>query len=158
MALGLARDPVHQHLEAVLRQQERGEHEPGLLAVAVGIGGPVDVHRRRVFGRVDGFPRGAHEAGELGRGLALVAKHQQEGAELLGFDLAGEHVAHGLVRLVFFEVAGQVGAAADHTQITRERMSLGHGILGPTATCTTFPTIILAARLFSENGGSDGAG
>jgi hypothetical protein len=123
----------------------------------VGVGGPVEVHRRRVLGQVDGFPRGAHEAGELGSGLALVAQHQQEGAELLGFDLARQHVAHGLVRLVLLEVTGQVGAAADHTQITRERMSLGHGHLAERRSNHLGMSILLARRL-TDKGGSDGAG
>jgi hypothetical protein len=120
----LARDPVHQHLDAVLRQQEGGEREPGELLVAVRVGGPVEVDRGSIGQDADRVPCDFYKPREFLGGFAAVAHEHQEGTELLGFDLTGQDETHRVACLLPRQGPREPWPAGEGPDIGREGMSV----------------------------------
>ena len=72
---------VHEDLDAVLHQQQRGQQKPRQLPFLAGVGLPVQVDLRRALGLFDLlFLDYADETGGLARVLGPDPQHRQERA------------------------------------------------------------------------------
>jgi hypothetical protein len=123
---GMAAGPVHEHLDAVAGQEQRGEKVPRQLALLACVRRPVQVHCGRIRGQRERLPRRTHRAGDLFGCLLLDPHQHEEGAELDRFHLISEDHPHRLVRLVLAQATGAMPPLAEDANILCERMLLGH--------------------------------
>ena len=124
----MAVETVHEDGMAGLDEAERGEQEPGQLALLAGIGRPVHGDEAGL-GSGEGLAHGLGETGDFLGALLLHAQQHEKGAELFGQDLAGEDHGHRLFRLLDGQRARQIPAAPENGDEAGERMGrLEHGV------------------------------